>query len=49
MRVDVETTVDINRARAEVAAFAADPENAVLWYANITSVRWVTPPPLAVG
>ncbi len=27
----------------------ADPANAPLWYANIDSVEWLTPPPVAVG
>lgn len=49
MPVDVETAIEINRPRAEVAAFAADPDNGTTWYVNITSVEWVTPPPLAVG
>ena len=32
-----------------MAAFACDPDNATRWYANIESVRWRAPPPLAVG
>jgi len=47
--VDVRTTVEIDRPRAEVAAFASDPDNVTAWYANITSVAWKSPPPLAVG
>jgi uncharacterized membrane protein len=47
--VDVRTEVEIGRPRAEVAAFATDPENAPKWYENIRSVDWNTPPPLEVG
>ena len=43
------TEVEIARPRAEVAAFAADPDNATRWYENIESVSWETAPPLAVG
>ena len=43
------TEVEIARPRADVAAFAADPDNATRWYDNIESVRWETPAPLAVG
>jgi uncharacterized membrane protein len=39
----------IARPRDEVAAFAADPDNAPRWYANIRSAEWRTPPPLRVG
>jgi polyketide cyclase/dehydrase/lipid transport protein len=47
--VDVETAVEIARPRAEVAAYAVDPDNATAWYENIKAVEWRTPPPLAVG
>jgi uncharacterized protein YndB with AHSA1/START domain len=49
MAVDVVTTIEITRPRAEVAAFAADPDNATRWYQNIRSVEWETPRPVAVG
>ena len=47
--VDVTSTIVVARPRAEVAAFAVDPDNATAWYRNITSVRWVSSPPVAVG
>ncbi|MEO8522099.1 MAG: ATPase, partial [Acidobacteriota bacterium] len=40
MSVDVETEVVIQRPRAEVAEFAADPANVPAWYVNIKSVEW---------
>jgi len=49
MAVDVVAEVVIARPRAEVAAFACDPDNATRWYENIESVQWRTPPPLDVG
>jgi Polyketide cyclase / dehydrase and lipid transport len=49
MRVDVTTQIDINRPRPEVAAFAANPDNATTWYEDIKAVRWETPRPVQVG
>ena len=49
MAVDVVTEIVIARPYDQVAAFAMDPSNAPRWYANITSVRWQTPPPMTVG
>jgi Polyketide cyclase / dehydrase and lipid transport len=47
--VDVLTEIEIDRPLAEVAEFAASPDNAPRWYANIESVDWKTEPPLSVG
>lgn len=49
MSVDVQTEVLIARPRAEVAAYASNPDNATAWYSNIRSVDWNTEPPLRVG
>jgi uncharacterized membrane protein len=49
MHVDVTSEIEIGRPRAEVTSFAADPDNVPRWYANIRSVEWRTPRPLAVG
>ena len=49
MTVDVTTEAVIDRPVAEVAAYAGDPANAPEWYANISSVKWRTEPPLRVG
>ena len=37
--VDVTTQIEIARPRAEVAAYAADPENSTTWYENIKAVE----------
>jgi uncharacterized membrane protein len=48
-RVDVTTAIDIARPRQVVAAYAADPDHAPDWYANIERVTWQTERPLKVG
>jgi len=47
--VDVTTDIVIHRPIAEVSAYAMDPSNAPLWYANIDAVKWKTPPPAEPG
>jgi uncharacterized protein YndB with AHSA1/START domain len=47
--VDVMTEAVFRRPRAEVADFAANPDNAPRWYENIESVDWKTERPLALG
>jgi hypothetical protein len=47
--VDVTTAIDIARPRLVVAGYAAEPEHAPNWYANIKRVTWQTEKPLRVG
>ena len=49
MPVDVVTSIEIARPVDVVAGYTQDPGNAPEWYANIVSVEWETPPPLALG
>lgn len=49
MPVDVVSEIVIARPRAEVAAYACDPDRATEWYENIKAVEWESPPPLQVG
>jgi len=47
--VDVCVETVIRRPRGVVAAYAADPDNAITWYVNIKGVQWKTPRRLEVG
>ncbi|WP_309121840.1 SRPBCC family protein [Paenibacillus sp.] len=49
MNVDVSTSIVIRRPREAVSAYAADPDNAPAWYANIDSAVWKTPKSLGIG
>jgi uncharacterized membrane protein len=47
--VDVVTDIVIERPIEQVSAYAANPDNAPVWYANIKTVEWRSEPPLRVG
>ena len=49
MKVDVVSSIVIQRPRGMVANYAANPDNAPRWYVNIKRVEWKTPPPLRIG
>jgi hypothetical protein len=47
--VDVVTRIVIEQPAGVVSAFAANPDNAPVWYENIKSIEWESAPPLRVG
>lgn len=47
--VNVTTEITIDRPRAEVAAYASNPDNAPEWYVNIKAAEWKTAKPLQPG
>ena len=47
--VDVRTEIEIDRPRADVAAYASNPDNAMAWYEHIKSVEWNTAKRLQIG
>ena len=49
MHVDIVTEIVIDRPRDRVSAYAANPDHAPDWYANIKAVAWKTAPPARVG
>lgn len=48
-KVDVVTSIVIDRSLDRVAAFSSNPDNVSLWYVNIKSVEWKTPRPAILG
>lgn len=49
MAVDVQTEIEIERPRRDVAAYTSDPDNATTWYENIKAVEWKSSKPAVVG
>ena len=47
--VDVTTETIIDAPVEKVSAFAADPDNAPVWYKNIKSVKWISEKSLQPG
>jgi hypothetical protein len=47
--IDVSTSIVIHRSRAEVASYAANPENAPKWYVNIKDAVWKSHPTICRG
>ena len=49
MGIHVAEQIRIERPRAEVAAWAADPDNAPRWRKDVAKVEWKSHPPLRTG
>jgi len=49
MAVNVQTEIEIERPRGDVAAYTSDPDNATTWYENIKAVEWKSSKPAVVG
>ena len=49
MAVDVQTEVEIDRPRVDVATYVANPNNATEWSETVESVEWKTTKSLRVG
>jgi uncharacterized membrane protein len=49
MPVDIQTWIEIDRPRREVATYASNPDNATTWYENIKAIERESPKPVAVG
>ena len=47
--IHAEEQIRIERPRAEVAAWAADPDNAPRWRKDVAKVEWKSHPPLRTG
>ena len=47
--VDVITEIVISAPHEKTSNYAADPDNAPLWYENIKSIKWLTEKPLRIG
>jgi uncharacterized membrane protein len=47
--VDVFTEINIQCSVDQVSGYAANPDNAPEWYANIDSAEWRTEKPLSTG
>ncbi|MEJ9230320.1 hypothetical protein LAV79_12685 [Peribacillus butanolivorans] len=47
--LDVITDIKIRCSVEKVSEYAANPDTAPKWYANINSVEWKTQQPLTIG
>lgn len=47
--IDVHTEILISAPVAKVFEYSSNPDNSPVWYVNIKSVEWKSPPPLKVG